>query len=108
MTAAFSNFYEDATKKLSIRRNKKKRKRITRITIMSEPETGQLRGDAPAGESPIAYTNATCSLAEDFYQPVDSIYYFRDGDGKIVDIYDSVAPVDTQVVFECKVKGYII
>ena len=73
---------------------------------MSEPETGQLRGDAPAGESPIAtYTNATCSLAEDFYQPVDSIYYFRDGDGKIVDIYDAVAPVDTQVVFECKVKG---
>jgi hypothetical protein len=70
---------------------------------MSEPETGQLRGDAPAGESPIAtYTNATCSLAEDFYQPVDSIYYFRDGDEKIVDIYDAVAPVDTQVVFECK------
>ncbi|CBY20222.1 unnamed protein product [Oikopleura dioica] len=27
MTAAFSNFYEDATKKLSIRRNKKKKEK---------------------------------------------------------------------------------
>lgn len=68
---------------------------------MSEPETGQLRGDAPSGVSP-TIANATCSLTEDFYQPLDSIFYFRDGDGKIVDIYESVAPVDTQVVFECK------
>lgn len=75
---------------------------------MSEPETGQLRGDAPGGVSPNTNSasnsaNATCSLGEDFYQPVDSIFYFRDGDGKIVDIFpDARAPMDTQVVFECK------
>jgi len=66
---------------------------------MVEPKTRQLRGrgDTPASESP----NATCSFGEDFMQPLDSIYYFRDGDGKLVDIYES-APVDTQVVFICK------
>lgn len=69
---------------------------------MVEPETGQLRGDAPAGESPKIISNATCSFSEDFMQPLDSIYFFRDGNGKIVDIYDAGAPVDTQVVFMCK------
>lgn len=69
---------------------------------MVEPETGQLRGDTPAGESQNTLANATCSFSEDFMQPLDSIYYFRDGDGKIVDIYDTGAPVDTQIVFMCK------
>ena len=88
---------------MSIKEKKEETERKKK-TEMSEPETGQLRGDAPSGVSP-TIANATCSLTEDFYQPLDSIFYFRDGDGKIVDIYESVAPVDTQVVFECKVKG---
>jgi len=67
---------------------------------MFEPETGHLPGVEPAGVSP--KDNATCSFAEDFMQPLDSIYYFRDGDGKIVDFYGAEAPVDTQVVFMCK------
>ena len=69
---------------------------------MVEPETGQLRGDTPAGESQNTLANTTCSFSEDFMQPLDSIYYFRDGDGKIVDIYDTGAPVNTQIVFMCK------
>lgn len=66
---------------------------------MSEPETGQLRGEMPPGSKP---NNATCSLYDGFVQPVDSIYYFRDADGKVVDLLGSSASVETHVVFECK------